>query len=268
MNVQNDEQQFQLEDPTDNVQLLQVTGCTAGNLELYNQVQNAIDCTIGSEGPNVSSLGQAVLLADIANQPPVSCMLNLLKGQYSDCGTTIPSNLRKAAFDAFTEVTGFKSFNNNQAFNIINSDQKAIVNCTAFYFFIPMLILLFIGVSLLVGFSWINWVAGLFLIVLIFIILYGATIAYRIKLLGYLNTNNNQLQQDVTNTQNNFENSVAYWPQGLFAVACAITATGGTGSWSCNEVNPCDINNDCCVIEKQQPSKSVKQRRIKYRTIN
>jgi hypothetical protein len=300
MNAQNGEQQYSHESvqsqidsapivggpSISDIQPLQVTGCTAGSLTLYNQVQSSIDCTITSQGPtNVSSLGQAALLAETANQPPISCMLNLINGQYSNCGTTIPSNLRKAAFNAWTEVTGYKPFNLTNTLNTINQEQKTIVSFNAFYIFIPILILIIIVIWLAAGFGWFNWVVGIFLTVLAFIILYSASIAYRIHLQGWLNNNNQQLQQDATNSQNNFENSIAYWPQGLFAVSCAVTSTGGTGNWTCNETNPCPPcagnikSNNMCGNETNldaedeedvppEPPKLIRKRRIQRRRKN
>ena len=107
--------------PIPEIIALQVTGCTGGDFDLYNQVQRAIDCTIASEGPeNVTSLGRASVQSDINDRPPFSCMRELLTGQYSECGMEIPSNLRRDAYEAFSEVTGYKPINLSQVFDYLN----------------------------------------------------------------------------------------------------------------------------------------------------
>ena len=98
----------------------------------------------------------------------------------------------------------------------------------------PIFILSLIAIWLMVGFSWFNWIVGLYLTVLTFVVLYAFAIFYRIHASDYLYNQNKKLQNDATNAQKNFENSIAYWPQGMFAVACAVTSTGTTG-WVCNE---------------------------------
>lgn len=220
------------------LQQLQVTGCTAGDIELYNQVERSIECAIASEGPNVGPLGQAYVLGEVASRPPISCMIDLVTDPNSECGVEIPSNKRKAAFNAFSEVTGYKPINLSQSFNHITSTQKKILNFNAFYIFFPIFLLGLIVIWLMVGVGWIDWIVGLFLTALSFLILYGFSMAYRIHAQNFLNNENNQLQNDANAAQTNFENSIAYWPQGLFAVACAVTATGGTG-WTCNEPGDC-----------------------------
>src|SRR5438046_1357320 len=84
--------------------LLQATGCT-GSLEILDEVQNAINCNCtGATG----SLCDLVNAAAIVNQVPFSCMIDLLTGEFSQCGAVIPEAQRQAAFNAFTDITGFK----------------------------------------------------------------------------------------------------------------------------------------------------------------
>jgi hypothetical protein len=214
---------------------LQVTGCTAGNFDLYSEVQTAIDCTIASEGPsNVSSLGLATLLAEIADQPPISCMINLITGQLAGCGTSIPDAKRQAAFNAFYEITGYNPLNLNN----FNEDQKTLLNFNVYYIIFPVILTFWIAIWLMVGFGWIAWAAGLFLSVLTVIILYGFSIIYRIQVENFLNSTHPQLPVSA----GNFEDNLAYWPQGLFAAACALTASTGTTGWTCNPPIPQEIN--------------------------
>lgn len=248
-------------------EITQVTGCTAGDTETYNAVEHAIECAIASEGPNAGPLGQSLILAETASQPPLSCMIDLVTGSDVDCGAEIPADKREAAFNAFTEVTNFQPINVGTIFSEITDEQRNILNLTAFYIFFPSFLFVLVAIWLMVGFNWFTWPAGLFLSVLTFIILYGFALLYRTQVYNFLLTQNQQWQEQAANIQSNFENSVAYWPQGLFAVACAVTATGGTG-WTCNEVPDTGVNkpsnkvNTCVTCKpKNNKQKSAKRKR-------
>jgi hypothetical protein len=165
---------------------------------------------------------------------PISCMLELLTGSYSECGSNIPNDKRQAAYNAFVEITGYKPVDWNHLFNDINEDQKTILVFNSFYIFVPILIIILIAIWMMVGFGWFNWVIGLYLTISAILILYMFSIIYRIHVQTYLDSKLSQRESDINDSQHNFENSVAYWPQGLFGVACAVTATGSTG-WICNE---------------------------------
>lgn len=211
---------------------LQATGCTAGNYELYSAVERSIKCAIGSEGSNVGPLGKSLVLAEAVSKPPISCMIDIATG--SDCNTEISPDRRRAAYRAFTDVTGFQPANLGNLFAQVTNEQRNVLNMTAFYIFFPMFILILIGVWLMAGFDWIAWPVALFISVLAFILLYGFSMLYRMQVYNNLVSQDQIWKADAQAVQNNLANSVAYWPQGLFAVACAVTATGGTG-WTCNE---------------------------------
>ena len=240
-------------------------GCTAGNMELYNQVQHSIDCAIASEGSNVSSLGQATLLATEMNQVPFSCMTNLLTGPFSECGSEIPVSRREAAWNAFSEVTGYRPVDLNQAFTTLSDQQKQIINFTAFYMFVPIFVVITLGICFMIAAGWINGYTGLFLIGLLFIILYGFSVLYRVFVLDFLSSEHQQLQNNIAAAQDNFQNTIAYWPQGLYAVACAVTATGTTG-WTCNGSGSINKNCASCNIitdYHELSNKSEKSRKSK-----
>ena len=237
---------------------LQATGCGEADMVLYNQVERSVECAIASEGPNVGPLGKSVLLAQTANQVPISCMIDLLTGSYANCDAEISTEQRKAAYESFADVTGYKPMNWNQTLTNLNTQQKNILNFNAFYMFFPLFLLAMIIIWLMVGFGWFNWIVGLFLSGLVFIILYGFSMLYRIHARNYIYNQNQQFQRDATDSQNNFENSIALWPQGLFAAACAVTATGGNG-WRCNETNDCpDCPSNSIATSSTKSSKSIK----------
>lgn len=270
-------------------ELLQVTGCTAGNQDMFNTMQMAVDCACSSEGPN-ASLCRAVIAGNIAFTEPFSSMIDLIQND-SNCGTNIPSQKRQQAYNAFSEVTGYKPINLSNSFNTISSTNKTIVNFTASYIFAPVFIVIIIAVWIMVGFGWFNWAIGIYLTGLAFIILYGFSILYRLHTDSFIDSQNTKLQNDAVNAQQNFANSIAYWPQGLFAVASAVNSTGSTG-WLCNgptSIQGCASGNcpeskeverskDASILDPSKSSKSndvtallskeVKRRRIIRRRRN
>lgn len=173
----------------------------------------------------------------IETEVPFSCMINLIKN-YAYCGESISDDKVQAAYEAFVDVTGYKTADLNAAFNTIMETNEALLNFNVFYIFTPIFILILLAVWFMVGFSWINWVVGLFISGVAFIVLYGFAVFYRIQVQDYLDSQNNKLHGYVDTAQKNLENSVAYWPQGLFAVACAVTSD----DWKCNEPTTFDID--------------------------
>ena len=220
------------------LQVLQVTGCTGGDQELFDEMQRAAECACGSEGPNGGPLCAALAAGEVVSQQPFSCMVDLINN-YSNCDGDIPESKRKAAYKAFTDVTGYRPADLNSIFDTVDDEFVALVNFNAFYMFAPTMVLVLIIVWLMVGFRLINWVIGLFLTVLVIVILYGFSILYRIHFQSYLNSRTAEIQNQATLAQNSFENSIAYWPQGMFASACAVTCDDSGDCWSCNETNNC-----------------------------
>jgi len=204
---------------------------------LYNQVQQSIDYTTANQPyENLTSLGKATVQAEINDKPPFSCMRELLTGKYSLCGSKIPEHLKKSAFKVFTQVTGFEPLNLDQALMEINYQEKMIVQFTSLYVFLPMVLIITMAIWLLVLFSFVPWAAGIYLTLFSFIIIYGFSVAYRYHSERWLNNRNALVERELSEYQTNYEDSIAYWPQGLYAVAGCITATGGTGGWSCNKI--------------------------------
>lgn len=215
---------------------LQQVTCTGGNQTFFNDMQNAVDCACPSEGPS-SSLCRAIAAGDVLYQEPFSCMVDLIQN-YANCGEDISSSKRQAAYKAFADVTGYKPMDLSKSFDALAQENKNLTNLNAFYIFVPIMILAIIMIWLMVGFGWFDWTAGLFFTVIVFIVLYTFAVMYRIHAHNIINNRSSALKTDAQNAQKNFENSIAYWPQGLFSVACAVTSTGTTG-WTCNEVEPC-----------------------------
>lgn len=210
------------------------THCSESTTEFYNQMQSAVDCICGSDTLTGGSLCRATALGNLAVQEPFSCMIDLLTGEFSNCGAVIPPEKRQAALQAFTSVTGLRPVDLVKSFDVLNNNMKTMLSFNAFYIFMPILLLSIIVIWLMVGFGWITWVVGLFATALVIIVLYGFALLYRIHTENWLNSQSDVLQRDLQEAQINYQNSVAYFPQGLYAIACAITAATGTTGWTCN----------------------------------
>lgn len=224
--------------PLASIQPLQATGCDP---DVALEVQQALDCSFNEQTLATGPLRSAMTAGEIINQLPFSCMIDLINSTYSNCGEDIPENKRQAAYNAFTDITGYKPADLTKVFGTINNDFYAMINFNSFYMFFPTFFIILIAIWLMVGFNWMAWPVGLFLSVLVAVILYVFSILYRIHAQSYFLGQNNTIENEGINAQRNLENSIAYWPQGLFAVACAVTCTGGTGCWSCNQLTcpPC-----------------------------
>lgn len=213
-------------------------GCTGGNSALFGDVQNAVDCSCQTPGNENNSLCQAVWAGNTWNQTPFKCLIDVINNN-STCKTQLTPAARQAAFKAFSSVTGYEPMNMNQVFTDIHNQTYTIVGFTAFYVFMPVLILILVALWLMVGFGWIQWAPALYLSILSFIILYGFSILYRISAQNYLNKQLSSLKNIAHTYNDNFQSTIAYLPQGLFAVACAVSSDGQSDAWTCNNAPTC-----------------------------
>lgn len=169
------------------------------------------------------------------NQKPISCFIDYFTGPYMDCNTSIPPEKREQAYRAFKNITGYEALNMQKILDQLTTSQQNVLAISVFYTFIPILILIILVIWLMVGFKIFNWEIGVYLSFLSFIILYGFSIGYRMHGQDLIVRKNQTAQQDIIDAQQNFENSIAYWPQGFAGIACAVSETGTTGcSWQCN----------------------------------
>ncbi len=204
------------------------------NNSLFQKVQDSIDCSCASTGLDGGSLCRATAAGNALFSPPWSCMVELLNNQ-SVCGTVIPQDKVRAAYDAWSKVTGFVPPDYVSIFADVQYNQETVVNFIGWYMYIPVLLLGLTVIWLGVGFGWFNWVVGIFLSLLAFVLHYGFSIAFRINAIGWLRTQNDENVAYYQGLETAFENSIAYWPQGLFAAACAITCDDPNNEcWTCN----------------------------------
>jgi hypothetical protein len=243
-----------------------INTCTDDNYQLYDNVQQSIDCVLKTDEKSVKP-GSLAYSVNIANTQPFSCMLNLLTGHYSDCDVNIPLEKRKEAFAAFQKITGYKPLNIDAYFNDLSDYQTKMLEFSSFYIFMPTLILSFFVILFLVITKFINWVDGLYLFVIALIILFGFSILYRFNASKYISEKSASLQNAATTSQTNFEDNFAYWIQGFFAMSCSLTSKDGKG-WTCNKnCNPCDKPDKPCNRKDKKKNKREKPCK-KYNSID
>jgi hypothetical protein len=234
---------------------VQTPGCAQ-----FHAIQNDILNCCGREGPDHNPLCKAVNSGEIVSRPPYNCMINLID-KYCTEGQTISDEQKKAAFNAFSDTTGFKPMDLTKIVNNLANQGNNLANFNSFYMFMPITILLIIFIWLMVGFKRINWALGLFATVFVIVILYSFSIAYRLNVQTYVRNRQSSLNNEIEQAEENYRNSVAYWNQGLFAAACAVTCTGGTGCWSCQKkTNPasiCDQGSCDPIVEPKDTNKDI-----------
>ncbi len=184
-----------------------------------------------------SSLGvrQQINPTQTDDMVPFSCMVDLIRN-YSNCGERLTEQQEIRAFEIFRQVTGYEPVNIEHIVDSINSQDRFVVNFTGFYMFIPILLLALIGLLLAIVYSWINWADGLYLMSLAIAILYGFNMLYRTLAINSLNNDGNILHEEADRARLNLEHSVAYLPQAMYAIACAITTPSNIPSWVCNGI--------------------------------
>lgn len=237
----NDEVQNQINDVIPNTNYQSVftqRSCTDGERQFYNQMKRAVKCGYDPNNTEFSHLAAAINAGTLLAQKPYSCLIDLINN-HSSCYQDIPKERRQAAYEAFVDVTGYKPANLNSIFNNFDNNLESLVNFNSFYMFAPTLIFFLIIIWLMVGFKWMTLGLGLFFTVLVIVVYYSFTIAYRVNFNYYMRSRRRTVQNQATLAQNSFENSIAYWPQGLLAAACAVTCDDPENCWKCNPNQNC-----------------------------
>ena len=197
--------------------------CVTQNLEAYCD-------TVGEAG---GSLCKAMTVGDLAYEQPISSMIDLISNNM-ECGVPLTEEQKTNAYNAYLKVTGLTEVDYEKIIKTVQNEFAYLFRFNSFYMFLPITILVTIIVWLMVIVGWITWPVGSFITTLVWIILYGASVAYRIHLTSMLRSRFKVLFDDASKAQKSRQDSVAYMPQALFAVASAITTPGSGPQWYCN----------------------------------
>lgn len=196
--------------------------CVTTNLEQY--------CS--TAGPSAGNLCKAMAVGEVSFQEPLSSMYDLIINNMT-CGIPLTDEQITNAYNAYIKVTGLKQQDFNKILKTIQDEFESLFKFNAAYMFLPITILLSIVVWIMVIVGWFNWVVGFYITTLVWIVLYGSSIAYRIHLTTILRNRFNKLINEASEAQKTYEQSVALMPQALLAVASAITTPAGQDPWIC-----------------------------------
>lgn len=144
-------------------------------------------------------------------------MIELIYG--SSSAPILTDAQKQSAYKSFVDTTGFTIPNYIAVFNALSDATKTTIAYNAFYFFLPMLLLCYIGIIAMAIYGWINWAVMLFLLGIATIILYGASIGYRYMAQQWILKHQTSIVSSITSEQEAYKNSIALWPHGLLAVA-------------------------------------------------
>lgn len=223
-----------------------VDQCPPDTSTIFTNIKSSLECSCNLPENSNTPLCLALKSGQLLNTTPFKCMIDVIE-KHSTCGTTLTPETKQAAYQAFTDVTGYKPLDMQTVFETLNKDTYTIVTYTAFYIFMPVLLLFLIIVWLMVGFQWIHWPLGIFITVLAFVVLYGFSIGYRINAQNYLNQQTEALKNLSISADENLKTTIAYLPQGQYAVACSIASNGNPNAWKCNkQPNNCNVNTKSC----------------------
>lgn len=171
---------------------------------------------------------------DNMNQEPFSCLYQILTYPNSVCGEKINKEALEAASKTFQDVTNFSY---NDLITLLKRENKEnyMVQLNNLFFFIPMFLLVIIFSLVLFFMGSINWVVMVYLVTISFIGLYFLSYAYRTILFDLFSKENKKISNSLEKWNETYQNSIAYLPQALAAVSCAVV--NKDNPWKCN--NPC-----------------------------
>lgn len=186
--------------------------------EQFNAMQNNLlmYCNNGAKGPLCDALQLGVKL----RTSPYSCFVELVDN-YTCKNLSVEK--KKELYNKYLEITGIKEYNITAAATIANVQTYDIILYTCFYIFMPISLLLFIVIWVLVILKRLTWVFGVYATMLLFIIMYGFSIGYRIHAMNLIRQNQEIIDSEYAAYLESTRNGIPYMPQALLGMACSIT---------------------------------------------
>jgi hypothetical protein len=189
---------------------------------------------------------------DLTQIEPYSCLFEILKLPYSVCDEKIDQKALEAANNAFESITGFNYDGLLETITRTNKEfyQYQISNL---FLFVPMFLIVVLVALIFVLLGHINWIAGAFMIVIGFLVIYYLSYSYRTIIVDLNDKENKRIKESLEAWKMQYQNSLAYLPQAIAAIACAVVKNGSEDAWKCNP-KPCKVLN-----EKKSKKKSSKK---------
>ncbi len=145
-------------------------------------------------------------------------IFNLLSSQHEISDEKIIS-----AYEAFVKATGYhQTFLENNT-NIIKDAQMALTDAITLYvsLLIGITLVIIIWTFCLLGLY--DWIVALILTLVIVFFIFILSFAYRSKSDRIINEEISRLRTESQQSLDNFKNSIAHWPKGLYNALLEIT---------------------------------------------
>lgn len=189
-------------------------------------------------------------------QPPYSCLMNFIENDMT-CGTRLTKEQEQEAFNVFKNITGYEPINNNLIYKQLGQYSLDMARYNAGYCFGTIFLVSIIILWLLVFVGKINVPLGFFITMLLFIIIYGVSVAYRQHIYNVYFPRFNNAAKKAEQSQNTFNNGVAYWIQAMLAIACKLTCND-SNCWGCNLENCLQCNRGNTPQKQQKDNSNMK----------
>jgi len=188
---------------------------------VFRETQCDVTNCCGNDNGSTNPLCQALKIGNMANSQPLSCILNLMENN-----PQLSKSQIEAGYKAFVDVTGYKPYENNNDV-VIQQEmvQKQMSYITSFYIYFPICIILLIAIWILVGYNVFPWTVGIILSIFLILIIFIFSAIYTYQFEQLILHNKSITQEEMQNIKEQYQQSIALWPQAMFSVICAITNT-------------------------------------------
>jgi len=142
--------------------------------------------------------------------------------------TTTNDNLtneqKRLAYVNYVNNNGYVIFDYTKITNNNLKSSTVIVNNTSFFIFFSLFLIFFILILLLIVFGYLDFMVGLFLIVIFSIIIYMASVLYRKDTLNAIKNATASLNTEIVNNRIAYENSIIQLPNHVVSVSQTLNS--------------------------------------------
>lgn len=168
---------------------------------------------------------------------PIECFLKFTD-EAMCCERPLDPAKVKRATDVFKEVSGISNIDVKPFQEDVTRLVEDLAILNTIYLVLPWVIVLFIGIWLMVIFSWLHWSLALYLSVFLFVIAFAFIIAYRFSVQKTLSSQANRIKTNFDNVSNQLNEIIVKAPQAVLAMTCAYTH-------DCSASDPCWFCKKC-----------------------
>jgi len=138
---------------------------------------------------------------------------------------------KRAAFESYQSNNGYVLFDLTKITNSAADNHRELVNATSFAIYFPLWLILFITIIILMAYDFLSVYVGLYLLLIFSMILYVASVIYRVRVLNTVTATTNTINNDIQRNKSDFDESVIQLPNNIVNMSHTLNGVSSACSF-------------------------------------